>query len=121
VRRRQAGAASERLESAVACFNASDGGRTVAGLARSLGSPRVSVGAAAGSSSQARITVAWDLCWYQWSVDASSGTVAEVARGTEVQQLDRAARHWNALLGPGARIAFGAVAASPRRRWLRRR
>src|SRR5262249_25644109 len=55
-----------RLERAVSRFNASDVARTVAGLMRSLGQPSVSVGAAAGSPSEVRITVAWELSWYQW-------------------------------------------------------
>ena len=47
-----------RLERAAARFNASPESRTVAGLIRSLGPPWVSVGAAAGSPSEVRITVA---------------------------------------------------------------
>ena len=41
----------------------------VAGLTRTLGDPKVSIGAAAGSSSEVRVTVAWELSWYQWGVD----------------------------------------------------
>ncbi len=58
---------------AIARFNSSDAGRTAAGLTRSLGQPKVSVGAAAGSPSEVRITVAWELCWYQWGVDVDGG------------------------------------------------
>jgi hypothetical protein len=78
-------------------FNASEAARTVAGLTRTLGEPRVSIGAAAGSPGAARVTVAWELGWYQWAV-AGEGErpVAELARGTEIGQLDAAAREWNA-------------------------
>ncbi len=55
-----------RLERAVARFNASEAARTVAGLMRTLGQPQVSIGSAAGSPSEVRVTVAWELCWYQW-------------------------------------------------------
>jgi hypothetical protein len=83
---------------AVSRFNASQAARTVAGLTRTLGEPRVSVGAAAGSPDAARITVAWDLTWYQWAVAGGEGEqpVAELAHGTELEQLDAAARQWNA-------------------------
>ena len=100
--------------------------RTVAGLTRSLGRPSVSVGAAAGSPSEVRITVAWELCWYQWGVDLGDERrpVFEIDKGEEVEQLDRSARHWNASAGEGGQLVFGAGRPpAPRRRagWLRRR
>lgn len=123
VRRHQTESVGSRLERAVTQFNASEAGRTVAGLCRSLGSPRASVGAAAGSPTQVRITVAWELCWYQWGVDSADGRVFEIGKGSEVEQLDRAARHWNAAVGEDAQIVFGAAGQPPRGRldWLKRR
>jgi hypothetical protein len=123
IRRRQVGSSGGRLEHAVDVFNASRAGQTVAGLTRSLGRPRISVGAAAGSSTQARITVAWELCWYQWGVEpGAADTVFEIAKGEQVEQLDRSARHWNATVGEEAQIVFGGAGAPRRRRrWLRRR
>jgi hypothetical protein len=121
VRRRQVETIDSRLEAAVTSFNASEAGRTVVGLTRSLGQPRASVGTAAGSSSQVRITVAWELCWYQWGVDGADNRVFEIGKGSEVAQLDRAARHWNAGLGEGAQLVFGSAGQPRRRGWLRRR
>jgi hypothetical protein len=125
IRRRQLEAPSGRLEHAVVLFNESPAGRKVAGLTRSLGRPTVSVGAAAGSSSEVRITVAWELCWYQWGVDPGDELrgVFEIARGEDVEQLDRSARHWNAGVGKAGRLLFGAVGGQPSHRafWLRRR
>jgi hypothetical protein len=116
------GQANGRLEAAVERFNGSGAARVVAGLTRSLGKPRASVGAAAGSPSQVRVTVAWELCWYQWSVDLLDGRVHEIGRGETVEQLDRAARHWNASVAATGAVAFGSVGPpSRRRRWLRRR
>jgi hypothetical protein len=91
-------ATAERFELAVNRFNASEAARTVAGLTRTLGEPRVSIGAAAGTAEAARITVAWDLTWYQWAVASGEREqpIAELARGTEIDQLDAAARQWNA-------------------------
>jgi hypothetical protein len=86
------------FERAVARFNSSEAGRAVAGLTRTLGVPRASVGASAGAPDEVRITVAWELSWYQWSVDIADelSPVAELGKGGEVEQLDAAARQWNA-------------------------
>lgn len=105
-------------------FNASDASRTVAGLTRSLGRPSVSVGAAAGSPSEVRITVAWELCWYQWGVDLGDELrpVFEIGQGTEVGQLDRSARQWNASAAEGGRLSLGASGQRlPARRRVRLR
>jgi hypothetical protein len=97
------------LERAVARFNRAEAARTVRGLVRSLGAPRVSVGAVAGSASEVRITVAWELCWYQWGVDLAdeSRQVFEIDRGGEVEELDWPARQWNASCGEGGVVALG--------------
>src|SRR4051812_26025494 len=58
-------AAPSPFERAVARFNSSEAGRTVAGLTRTLGRPFASVGAAAGAPGEVRITVAWEFSWYQ--------------------------------------------------------
>lgn len=92
----------------------------MAGLTRSLGRPRASVGTAAGSRGGVRITVAWELCWYQWAVDQAGGVV-EIAKGSEIEQIDRSARHWNASVGEEAGLVFGATGLPRRRGWLRRR
>jgi hypothetical protein len=122
---RRRAVADGRLERAVARFNASEAGRTVTGLTRSLGRPTVSVGAAAGSPSEVRITVAWELCWYQWGVDLDQALqpVREIAKGAEVAQLDRSARQWNASADERGQLALGGAARpAPRRRgWLKRR
>jgi hypothetical protein len=100
------------FERAVARFNGSDAGRTVAGLVRTLGSPWVSVGALAGSPSEIRITVAWELSWYQWAVDLSDELrpVFQLDKGMEMDQLDSAARQWNASAVEGGRIVLVAPA-----------
>jgi len=105
-----------RLERAVGRFNASDAARTVAGLMRTLGSPFVSIGAAAGSPSEVRVTVAWELCWYQWGVDLGDELrpVFHLDRGDEVEQLDGSARQWNATAAEGGRLVLGAPAGRAR-------
>lgn len=96
------------FERAVARFNSSEAGRTVAGLTRTLGRPHVSLGAAAGVSDEVRITVAWELSWYQWGVDIGDELrpVFELDKGREIDQLDAAARQWNAAVDEGGRISL---------------
>ncbi|HZO06439.1 MAG TPA: hypothetical protein VFB52_08630 [Solirubrobacterales bacterium] len=102
------------FERAVLRFNTSDARHTVEGLSRTLGEATVSVGAAAGAADEIRITVAWELTWYQWGVDLGdeSREVYERAQGKLIGQLDAAARQWNASLVEGGRI----VLVAPRRR-----
>jgi hypothetical protein len=96
------------FECAAVRFNASEAGRTVAGLVRTLGTPSVSVGASAGAADEVRVTVAWDLAWYQWSVDvgAELRPVVPLGKGSEIDQLDPAARQWNASVVEGGRIVL---------------
>jgi len=98
-----------RLERAATRFNASDAARTVAGLMRTLGGPRVSIGSAAGAAGAVRVTVAWELGWYQWGVDLGDEArpVFQLGKGEEIGQLDGSAREWNARAEEGGRIALG--------------
>jgi hypothetical protein len=104
---------TSRFERAVARFNSSDAGRTAAGLSRTLGAPSVSVGDLAGTADEVRITVAWELTWYQWGVDLGDELrpVYELKKGYEVAEIDAPARQWNASAHDG-RI----VMVAPRRR-----
>ncbi len=94
---------ASRFERAIARFNGSDAGRTAAGLTRTLGAPSVSVGDLAGDEDVVRITVAWELTWYQWGVDLGDELrpVFELQRGYEVSEIDSAARQWNASAHDG--------------------
>jgi hypothetical protein len=104
-----------RLEDALDRFNESGSTRTVAGLMRTLGRPRVSIGAAAGSPAEVRITVAWELSWYQWGVDTGdeSRPVFELGRGGELTELDGSARVWNGGVAEGGRLYLGKVEPVP--------
>jgi hypothetical protein len=94
------------FEQAVARFNSSEGGRAVVGLTRTLGKPQASVGAAAGRPGEVRITVAWELSWYQWGVDIGDElrSVFQIDKGREIDELDAAARQWNASVGEDGRL-----------------
>jgi hypothetical protein len=104
-----------RVERAALRFNSSDAARTVAGLMRTLGRPWVSIGSLAGSPSEVRVTVAWELTWYQWGVDLGEETrpIFEIDKGSELNQLDGSARQWNASAVEGGRLVVGAGDGEP--------
>jgi hypothetical protein len=104
------------FQRAVVRFNASDAGRSVAVLCRTLGTPKASVGSAAGRSGEIRVTVAWELSWYQWGVDPDDELcpVFELDKGGEVEQLDAAARQWNAIVGADGRLRLAGEPAPSR-------
>jgi len=103
-----------RLGRAIRRFNAGKEAKTVSGLTKTLGVPWVSIGASAGSSSMVRITVAWDLTWYQWGVDLhdESRPISVLGKGFELGQLDGSARQWNATAVDG-NLVLGAPLRRP--------
>ncbi len=101
-------------------FNGSEFRRTVSGLSKSLGEPRATAIAIRTTSGDtgARITVAWELAWYQWEVGpgARRPEVREIARGETIDQLRAADRNWNLDVsrdGTLARRPIGGPAAEP--------
>jgi hypothetical protein len=70
-------------------FNASDHPRTIAGVARSLGSPGVTVRPVQERPSAVNIVVAWELSWYRYEVELADGPqgVRLVAQGNELKEL----------------------------------
>jgi hypothetical protein len=104
------------FQRAVIRFNAGETGRTVARLTRTLGIPRASVGACAGAPDEVRVTIAWELSWYQWGVDVGDEArpVFEIDKGGEVDQLDAAARQWNATVGEDGKLRLAGEPAPSR-------
>jgi hypothetical protein len=102
-----------RLERAVARFNQSPHAHMVAGLTKTLGPPSVSVGVAAGSPTEVRVTVAWELSWYQWGVDLGEPSmgVYEINKGHELSEIDAPARQWNAHAAGDGNLRLGSATA----------
>src|SRR5262249_3683876 len=88
----------EAVERAIELFNAGEYPRRVAGVARSLGVPGVSVHAVEDGGNAVVIVVAWELCWYRYVVDFDQEPVEArcIAQGTEVKELPREDRLANA-------------------------
>ncbi len=101
-----------KAQRALEVFNAGEHPRRVAGVARSLGEPSVTVSPLAESGSAVTIVVAWELSWYRYEVDlgdeASGASV--VAQGTELSELAAEERLANAAANAdGALSLVGSV------------
>jgi hypothetical protein len=105
------------LPEALRAFNASNHRRTVAGLTRTLGPPRASGLAVRtkGGYPGARLTVAWELTWYQWEVGPGpqGPEVREAGKGETIDQLRAADRTWNLLVDSDGTLEKRSVSASP--------
>jgi len=111
--------ADAELEEALRTFNFSDHRRTVAGLTRTLGPPRAGALAieTAGGIPGFRVTVAWELTWYQWEIAAGENgiEVRESGKGETIDQLRAEDRSWNLMAGnDGTLHRRTDVAADPR-------
>ena len=90
---------------AAALFNANDALRTVEGIARSLGEPRVSVAVLSGPSPDVVLTFVWDISWYQYRINRDSAQPVRLAeRGLEPGELDEKFTVWNARLEQGSGV-----------------
>jgi hypothetical protein len=86
-------------------FNASQYRRTVGGIAKSLGDPRVSVVTLSGINAEVVVTVAWDISWYQYRVSPDSDNPVRLeGRGHDPAQLEAAFTGWNAHMSEDGRI-----------------
>jgi len=99
-----------KISSAIAMFNSSEHPRTVAGIARSLGLPEVSVLPAGGLPSVVNVVVSWELCWYRYELDLSDEvpSVRAAGQGYELDELAPAERLCNAVADDRGKLALGA-------------
>jgi hypothetical protein len=81
--------AEHKISSAVGAFNSSEHPRTVAGVARSLGAPGVSVRPSEDRPSVVNLVVSWELCWYRYEIDLSEErpSVRVSGQGYELDEL----------------------------------
>lgn len=86
------------VQRALEVFNAGEHPRRVAGVARSLGAPSVTVRPRAESGETIAIVVAWELCWYRYEVDlgAQDAGASLAGQGTELSELTAEERLANA-------------------------
>ena len=86
-------------------FNSSQFRRTVGGIAKSLGTPNVSVIPLSGVTSDVVVTIAWEISWYQYRITADSPQPVRLAeRGHELGELESSFTEWNAHMVDDGRI-----------------
>ena len=86
-------------------FNASQYRRTIGGIGRSLGAPRVSVIVLSGVNAEVVVTVAWEISWYQYRVAPDSDNPVRLeGRGHEPDELESSFTEWNAHMEDDGRV-----------------
>jgi hypothetical protein len=86
-------------------FNESPFKRTIAGIAKSLGDPRVSLLPLSGTNPEVVITVAWDISWYQYRIGIGTTSPVRLAeRGYELEALNERFQDWNGSLDTAGRV-----------------
>jgi hypothetical protein len=86
-------------------FNASQYRRTVGGIAKSLGDPRVSIVQLSGINQDLVVTVAWEISWYQYRVGLDSAQPVRLEqRGHDPAELEASFTSWNAHLDETGRV-----------------
>jgi hypothetical protein len=95
---------------ALELFNASDHPRTIAGVARSLGAPAVTVRPVQERPSAVNIVVAWELSWYRYEVELADGPggVRMVSQGNELGELSDEDQTPNAAADERGALALAA-------------
>ena len=87
-----------QMARALELFNESEHPRTVAGIARSLGAPLVSVVPLPDGRGRVSLLIGWELCWYRYEVDLAREVeaVAIAEQGDDLSELGAAPPQPNA-------------------------
>jgi hypothetical protein len=95
----------QAIVEAAELFNASSYRRTVGGIARSLGEPKVSIVPLSGVNTEVVVTVAWELSWYQYRVSFDAPQPVRLEeRGLELDELEAGFLDWNTELSEDGRL-----------------
>jgi hypothetical protein len=103
--------AEVKVERALEMFNESDHPRTIAGIARTLGTPWVHASPDGRAPSEVTIVVAWELSWYRYRVDLGDEhePILLVEKGDELGELEEPLRAWNAIADDSGRLGADVV------------
>jgi hypothetical protein len=99
-----------KMARALDVFNLSAHPRRIAGVARSLGVPYVSVLPSETEGAIVSIVVAWELCWYRYEVDLAdeAAGVRVTAQGAELSELTPPEQVPNAAADDRGRLVLAA-------------
>ncbi|MEA2155875.1 MAG: hypothetical protein QOE11_2015 [Solirubrobacteraceae bacterium] len=99
-----------KMARALDVFNSSAHPRRIAGVARSLGVPYVSVLPSETEGAIVSIVVAWELCWYRYEVDLAdeAAGVRVSAQGAELSELTPAEQVANAAADERGQLVLAA-------------
>lgn len=97
-----------KMVRAIEVFSASDQARMIAGVARSLGTPIVTVRSSRTEGAVVIIVVAWEITWYRFEVDLGNEAagVRVTEKGTELDELDPEDRVPNAEAAADGSLRF---------------
>jgi hypothetical protein len=103
--------AEVKVERALEMFNESDHPRTIAGIARTLGTPWVHASPDGRAPSEVTIVVAWELSWYRYRVDLGDQDepILLVEKGDELSEIEEPLRVWNAIADDRGRLGADVV------------
>jgi hypothetical protein len=86
-------------------FNASQYRRTIGGIGKSLGTPRVSVVPLSGVNAEVVVTVAWEISWYQYRITPDSDNPVRLeGRGHDPADLEGSFTDWNGHMEDDGRV-----------------
>ncbi len=95
----------QALVEAAELFNESPYSRTIAGIAKSLGEPRVSMISLSGANTEVVLTVAWEISWYQYRIVPDSAQPVRLAeRGHDGSELPDRFTRANASFDAAGRL-----------------
>lgn len=93
------------LVEAADLFNQSVFGRTIAGVAKSLGDPNVSIVQLSGVNAESLLTFAWEITWYQYRISPEAAQPVRIEdRGQDVTDLSTTFTGWNARFDDDGRV-----------------
>lgn len=98
------------MQRVVEIFNVGEHPRRIGGVARSLGTPAVTIRPVDGLPGRFTIVVAWELCWYRYEVDVQDEPAGAqlVEKGTELAELPAEDRLGNAAADDRGELAIAA-------------
>ena len=99
-----------KMARALDVFNLSAHPRRIAGVARSLGTPMVSVVPSEVEGSIVSIVVGWELCWYRYEVDLAdeAAGVRVLGQGAELSELTESEQVANAVADDRGHLVLAA-------------